>query len=71
MKRETEYFRINYPDLYDLGLVGTNNLVNKLSNILGKNIQTSLPIIIKELRDKIDEFNNELTSLGTPLPESD
>jgi len=71
LKRETEYFRINYPDLYDLGLVGTNNLVNKLSNILGKNIQTSLPIIIKELRDKIDEFNNELTSLGTPLPESD
>lgn len=42
-----------------------------MSSILGKNIQNSLPNIIKELRDKIDEFNNELTSLGTPLPESD
>lgn len=54
-----------------MGLVGTTNLVNKLSGILGKNIQTSLPAIIKELREKIDEFNNELVSLGTPLPESD
>jgi len=54
-----------------LGLVGTTNLVNKLSGILGKNIQTTLPNIIKELREKIDEFNNELVSLGTPLPESD
>lgn len=71
LKREQEYFRINYPDLYDLGLVGTTNLVNKMSSILGKNIQTTLPTIIKELKEKIDEFNNELTSLGTPLPESD
>ena len=31
----------------------------------------SLPNIIKELRDKIDEFNTELSNLGTPLPEND
>jgi hypothetical protein len=51
-------------------MVGTYNLVNKLSNILGKNIQNLLPDIIKELKDKMEEFNTELTSLGSPLPES-
>lgn len=55
----------------DLGIVGTHNLVNRLSSILGKNIQSSLPTIIKELRDKIEEYNAELTSLGTPMPEND
>ena len=53
-----------------MGLVGTFNLVNKLSNILGKNIQTLLPDIIKELKEKMDEFNNDLTSLGSPMPEN-
>lgn len=52
-------------------LVGTTNLVSKLSSILGKNIQTSLPDIVKELREKIEEFNTELSNLGTPLPEND
>jgi hypothetical protein len=54
----------------NMQMVGTYNLVNKLSNILGKNIQTLLPDIIKELKDKMEEFNSELTSLGSPLPES-
>lgn len=71
LARENDYFRMNFPDLQDLGLVGTNNLVNKLSSILGKNIHITLPTIIKELRDKIEEFNTELSSLGTPLPETD
>lgn len=38
-------------------MVGTTNLVNWLSNILGKNIQTLLPEIIKELKEKMEEFN--------------
>jgi len=46
-------------------------LVNKLSAILGKNIQNGLPNIIKELRAKIEEFGVELTGLGTPMPEND
>ncbi len=54
----------------NMHMVGTYNLVNKLSNILGKNIQNLLPDIIKELKDKMEEFNTELTSLGSPLPES-
>lgn len=37
-------------------MVGTINLVNRLSSILGKNIQAVLPEIIKELKEKMDEF---------------
>lgn len=43
--------------------------MNKLSVILAKNIKESLPSIIKELRDKIDSYEDELRQLGTPLPE--
>lgn len=39
--------------------------------ILSWNIQQSLPSIIKELREKIDSFEEELWSLGNPLPESE
>ena len=67
--KEKEFFEEKYPDLTEMGNVGTINLVNRLSNILGKNIQQSLPSITKELRDKIEEFNTELQSLGTPMPE--
>ena len=51
------------------GLVGTKALVNRLSLILSKNIQASLPQIIKELREKIEETERELRELGNPLPE--
>ena len=56
LKLEEEFFERKYPDLLENGLVGTKNLVNRLSMILSKNIQTSLPDIIKELREKIDEY---------------
>ena len=70
LENEHSFFGQYYPDLMNMQMVGTYNLVNKLSNILGKNIQTLLPDIIKELKDKMEEFNSELTSLGSPLPES-
>lgn len=38
LKNETDFFKKTYPDLVDLGIVGTINLVNRLSNILGRNI---------------------------------
>ena len=38
LKNELDFFKKNYPDLVDLGIVATVNLVNRLSNILGKNI---------------------------------
>ncbi len=45
-----------YPDLFNLELVGTTHLVKRLSNILGKNIQSYLPSIIKELKEKMEEY---------------
>ena len=51
-------------------MVGTINLVNRLSSILGKNIQAVLPEIIKELKEKMDEFTQDLNSLGSPMPEN-
>lgn len=38
LKNEMDFFKKLYPDLVDLSIVGTINLVNRLSNILGKNI---------------------------------
>lgn len=38
LDNEIDFFKKTYPDLVDLGIVGTINLVNRLSNILGKNI---------------------------------
>lgn len=56
-------------DFKNRGLVGTRNLVNRLSLILSKNIQASLPQIIKELRERIEQTERELRELGNPLPE--
>jgi GTPase SAR1 family protein len=58
-----------YIDFKNRGLVGTKNLVNRLSLILSKNIQASLPQIIKELREKIEQTERELRELGNPLPD--
>lgn len=58
-----------YIDFKNRGLVGTRNLVNRLSLILSKNIQQSLPTIMKELREKIEQSERELRELGNPLPE--
>ena len=69
LENEDAYFRERYPDLLDAGLAGTRSLVNRLSMILSKNIQTSLPDITRELREKIDSYEQEMRTLGTPLPE--
>lgn len=71
LKKEDQYFEKYYPDLYEQGLVGTRSLVTRLSMILSKNIQHSLPEITKELREKIEAYEQEYRLLGTPLPEMD
>lgn len=71
LKEEQEFFLLNYPDLIEKGAASTKSLVNKLSMILAKNIQQSLPDIIKELSEKIENYESELKSLGSSLPESD
>ena len=70
LKAEERYFQERYPELLDQRLAGTKNLVNRLSVVLAKNIQSSLPNIQKELKEKIDEFEEQLRDLGTPLPDS-
>lgn len=71
LKAEEAFFNRKYPDLLENGLVGTKSLVQRLSMILSKNIQTALPDIVRELREKIEEFEGEYRQLGTPLPELD
>lgn len=54
------YFREKFPHLLEQGLVGTRNLVSRLSLILAKNIKETLPNITKELREKIENYEEEL-----------
>lgn len=68
-KEERFFSQDRYIDFKNRGLVGTKNLVNRLSLILSKNIQQSLPQIIKELRERIEQTERELRELGNPLPE--
>lgn len=70
LELEEKFFsQDKYIDFKNRGLVGTKNLVNRLSMILSKNIQNSLPQIIKELREKIEMTERELRELGNPLPD--
>ena len=70
LELEEKFFgQDKYIDFKNRGLVGTKNLVNRLSLILSKNIQASLPQITKELRDRIELTEKELRELGNPLPE--
>lgn len=71
LNNEDAFFQKRYPDLFEQGLVGTRSLVSRLSMILSKNIQASLPEITRELREKIEAYEQEYRQLGTPLPEAD
>lgn len=70
LDNEDRFFAEKYPDLFEQGSVGTRSLVNRLSMILSKNIQNSLPDITRELRDKIESYEQEHRQLGTPLPDN-
>ena len=50
------------------GLLGISNLTNKLTKILFTHIKHSLPEIMKEIRDKIKETENDLKDLGPTMP---
>ena len=71
LKAEMEYFEQNYGDLMYDDVLGTKSLVNRLSKILGTNINESLPDITKEIRAKIEVYEKKLDQLGHPLPEND
>ena len=49
-------------------MLGIGNLTGKLTKILFTHIKHSLPEIMKEIRDKIKETENDLSDLGPPMP---
>ena len=49
-------------------LLGIGNLTTKLSRILFTHIKHSLPEIMKEIRLKLKETEEDLKDLGPPMP---
>lgn len=52
-------------------MLGIGNLTNKLTKILFTHIKHSLPDIMREIRDKAKEAENDLRDLGAPMPSED
>jgi hypothetical protein len=53
------------------GLLGIGSLTTKLTKILFTHIKHSLPEIMKEIRDKQKETEDDLRDLGPPMPAQD
>ena len=51
-------------------MVGTRSLTTKLSELLVDAIKRSLPDIMKQIEEKLDELRAELDGMGTPPPAS-
>ena len=49
-------------------VLGIFNLVNKLTKILFTHIKHSLPEIMREIKDKAKETEDDLRDLGPPMP---
>jgi len=52
------------------GLLGIGNLTTKLTKILFTHIKHNLPEIMKEIRTKAKETEDDLRDLGPPMPSS-
>jgi len=52
-------------------ILGVGNLTNKLTKILFTHIKHSLPDIMKEIRDKCKETEDDLRDLGPSMPSED
>lgn len=50
------------------GLLGIGNLTTKLTKILFTHIKFTLPQIMKEIKDKLKETEDDLKDLGPPMP---
>ena len=49
-------------------LLGIGNLTTKLTRILFTHIKHNLPEIMKEIRSKMKETEDDLKDLGPPMP---
>jgi vacuolar protein sorting-associated protein 1 len=71
LKREIEFFN-KHPDYRDLPerYLGTRSLTTKLSEQLVEAIKRSLPEVMRQIEEKLDELNGEQEAMGTPPPAS-
>ena len=71
-KKEREFFK-SHPAYKSLpsGLLGTDVLINKLTKIYFRIIRENLPRIIKAINDRVRTAEDELQSLGQPMPTDD
>lgn len=69
LKKEKEWFE-SHPVYKTMppGYLGTDTLVEKLTVIFFNKIKKHLPDIIKQIKNKIKETEDELSLLGTPMP---
>ena len=72
VKKEKEFFR-SHPVYKNMpqGYLGTDILIQKLTKIYFKIIRDNLPRIIKAINDRMKEAEEELSSLGNPMPIDD
>ena len=71
-KKEKEFFK-SHPVYKNLpsGHLGTDVLINKLTKIYFRIIRENLPRIIKAINDRVKTAEEELASLGQPMPIDD
>ena len=72
VKKEKEFFRTHpvYKNMPQ-GYLGTDVLIQKLTKIYFKIIRENLPRIIKAINDRMKTAEEELSSLGNPMPIDD
>ena len=71
-RKEKEFFK-SHPVYKNLpsGHLGTDVLINKLTKIYFRIIRENLPRIIKAINDRVKTAEEELASLGQPMPIDD
>jgi dynamin 1-like protein len=71
-KKEREFFK-SHPAYKNLpaGHLGTDVLINKLTKIYFRIIRENLPRIVKAINDRVKTAEEELASLGQPMPTDD
>ena len=72
LKKEKEFFK-SHPIYKNMpqGYLGTDVLINKLTKIYFRIIRENLPRIIRAVNDHIKTAEDELASLGQPMPLDD
>ena len=71
-RKEKEFFK-SHPAYKNLpaGHLGTEVLINKLTKIYFKIIRENLPKIVKAINERLKTAEEELSSLGQPMPTDD